>query len=59
MEYAPVARIILRYAVGAVIGAEAGSIIAGDPDIVLYLAMGIGAAVEALYSIAKKKGWAT
>ena len=59
MSYAPIARIILRYIVGGVVGLEAGDLLAGDPDIVFYVAMGIGAAVEAAYAFAKKKGWTT
>jgi hypothetical protein len=38
---------------------ETGAILAGDPDVVLYAALGIGAAVEAVYAYAKRKGWAT
>lgn len=59
MNWAPLARIILRYGVGLVLGWEAGALLAGDPDIVVYAAMGIGAAVEAAYALAKKKGWTT
>ena len=57
MTYAPLARILLRYGVGLVLGWEAGDILAGDPDIVVYVAMAIGASVEMLYGIAKRKGW--
>lgn len=59
MSYAPIARIILRYIVGGVVGLEAGDLLAGDPDVVFYAAMGIGAAVETAYAFAKKKGWTT
>jgi hypothetical protein len=59
MDFAPVARIIIRYIVGAVIGMDAGATLAGDPDVVTVAAIGIGAAVEAAYAVAKKKGWAT
>lgn len=59
MSYAPIARIILRYVVGAVVGMEAGAFLAGDPDVVFYVAMGIGAAIEVVYRLAKRKGWAT
>ena len=59
MDYAPIARIVLRYAVGLVIGLEGGQALVGDPDIVLFVAMVIGAAVEAVYAVAKRKGWAT
>jgi hypothetical protein len=59
MDFAPTARILLRYVVGAVLGLDAGNTLAGDPDVVTILALLIGAAVEVVYSIAKKKGWAT
>ena len=59
MTYAPIARIILRYGVGLILGMEAGDILAGDPDMVLYVAMGVGAAVEVAYVIAKRRGWTT
>ena len=61
MQFAPLARIVLRYAVGAgIMGSAAiGNQLAADPDLVLYVALGIGAAVEAGYAIAKRKGWAT
>lgn len=57
--YAPIARILIRYAVGLVIGMDAAGVLAGDPEIVTMVATGIGAAVEAVYAIAKRKGWAT
>lgn len=59
MDYAPIARIFIRYIVGAVIGSETGNLLAGDPDVVFYVALGIGAGVEALYAMAKRKGWTT
>lgn len=59
MSWAPLARIALRYVVGGVVGMEAGDLLAGDPDIVFYAAMGIGAVVEAAYTFAKKRGWTT
>ena len=59
MNWAPLARIILRYIIGGIVGMETGAILAGDPDVVLYAALGIGAAVEAVYAYAKRKGWAT
>lgn len=55
----PVARIILRYGVGAVFGMEAGSLLAGNPDVVLMVATGVGVVTETVYTYAKKKGWAT
>lgn len=59
MDYAPIARIVLRYIVGAVAGMEAGALLAGDPDVVLYVALGIGLLVEVAYAFAKRRGWAT
>ncbi|MEB3211098.1 MAG: hypothetical protein VKL39_07070 [Leptolyngbyaceae bacterium] len=59
MDYAPYARIVIRYIVGAVIGMDAADTLAGDPDAVTIVALGIGAAVEAAYAFAKRKGWAT
>ena len=59
MNYAPIARIALRYIVGAVIGAAQGDMLAGDPDVVSVVALGVGFAVEAAYAYAKRNGWAT
>jgi hypothetical protein len=56
---APIIRIVLRYGVGAVLGLHVGDMLAGDPDIVMMIAAGVGAATEAGYALAKKKGWAT
>lgn len=56
---APIIRIVLRYGVGLVLGMEVGSLLAGDPDVVLLVATGVGVATEAVYAYAKKKGWAT
>ena len=58
-DWAPLARIVLRYIVGAIMGMEAGAVLAGDPDAVFYTALGIGALVEVVYAYAKRKGWAT
>ena len=59
MDFAPIARIIIRYVVGAIVGMDAGATLAGDPDLVTVIALGIGAAVEVAYAYAKRKGWAT
>ena len=59
MNYAPIARIVIRYGVGLVFGMEFGSLLAGDPDTVLLVAAGIGAITEAAYAYAKKRGWST
>ena len=59
MNYAPIARIILRYVIGVLLGMDAEGIIAANPDLVTLVAVGLGAAVEAFYAWAKKKGWPT
>jgi hypothetical protein len=59
MDYAPIARIIIRYAVGLIVGADAAGLMAADPDMVTVAAVAIGGTVEIAYSLAKRKGWAT
>jgi hypothetical protein len=59
MDFAPIARIILRYAIGYFAGSELGEQLALDTDLVLILSLGLGAAVEAAYVLAKKRGGAT
>ena len=61
IDYAPIARIVLRYAVGAgVMGSEAiGNQLAADPDIVVAASLAIGIGVEAFYGLAKRRGWAS
>jgi hypothetical protein len=59
MNYAPIARIVLRYIIGGVIGAAQGDMLAADPDMVTLMALALGAAVEGAYAIAKRKGWTT
>lgn len=59
MNYAPVARILVRYIVGIVVGPDLANTLAGDPDIITVVAVAIGAGVEALYALAKKYDWAT
>jgi hypothetical protein len=59
MDYAPIARIILRYVVGVLLGMDADGIIAANPDLITIVAVALGAAVESFYAWAKKKGWAT
>lgn len=59
MNYAPLARILLRYGVGIALGTEVGQLLAGDADIVAVVALLIGAATEVVYAQAKKRGWAT
>jgi hypothetical protein len=59
MNYAPIARIILRYIVGGVIvGSQAaGDNFAADPDLVTAIAAAIGGGVELAYAMAKRNGW--
>jgi preprotein translocase subunit Sec61beta len=61
MTWAPLARILLRYLVGAgIMGSTAlGEQLAADPDLVLYAALALAAAIEGAYAIAKRRGWAT
>jgi hypothetical protein len=59
MNLGPLARILLRYGIGYLAGSQIGEQLALDPDIVLIVSLGLGAAVEAAYVIAKRKGWAT
>lgn len=59
MNYAPIARIIIRYGVGLLIGAAQADVLAADPDVVTVVALAIGAGVELAYTIAKRKGRAT
>ncbi len=59
MQLAPLSRILLRYGVGLAVGWDAGQFLAGDPDLVVLLAGGIGAATETAYWLARRRGWAT
>lgn len=59
MNYAPIARILIRYGVGAVIGMAQAEKLAADADVVTVAALALGAAVEAVYAMAKRKGWTT
>ena len=59
MDFAPLARIVLRYGIGYLAGSGAGEALALDADAVNMLALAMAAAVEGLYAVAKRKGWAT
>ena len=63
LNYAPIARIMIRYGVGTVAGNELATALAGDMDVINYTALAIGAIVAAgteyFYSKAVKLGWAT
>ena len=59
-----IARIILRYAAGALAGAglfshDLGITIGMDEDVAVLLAAGLSAVAELAYIHAKRKGWAT
>lgn len=60
----PISRIALRYIAAALVTYglvphDVGSQIAVDPDLISLAGAVIGFATEALYAIAKRKGWAT
>lgn len=60
----PISRIILRYVAAALvtyglIPHEVGSQIATDPDLIVMVGLGLGAAVELGYAVARRRGWAT
>ena len=64
MTYLPLARIGLRYIIGALvtyglIGSETGEYLAVDPDLALIVAAALSAVVEAGYALAKRRGGAT
>jgi len=58
MDLAPYVRIILRYGIGYMAGSNVGDTLSLDPDVVLALSLALGAVVEAIYAVAKRKGWA-
>lgn len=58
----PIARIVARYIVGALVaygvfGPDDAAVI--EPEFALIVGTIAGAAVEGLYAIAVRKGWAT
>ena len=55
----PFARIVRRYGIGYLAGSEVGEMLSMDPDAVLVLSLGMGAAVEGAYALAKRYGWST
>lgn len=59
MNFGPIARIIIRYGVGAVFGLKFSELMAGDADVVALVATGLALVTERAYVIAKRKGWAT
>lgn len=56
-----IARIFLRYVVGALFAGSPmlAEKLSTDPDIIMMVAAGVGFAIEGVYAIAKKRGWAT
>lgn len=54
-----IARIILRYVVGAVImgSHQIGEQLATDPDLVMAVGGLVGLGIEVTYALAKRKGW--
>lgn len=58
MDFAPIARIILRYGIGYLAGSNVGDMLAMDQDAVMALSLALGAAVEWAYSRAKAHGGA-
>lgn len=63
MDWAPWARIVARYIIGTVAGAAASDAVLNDPDLMNMLTMaisaGAGLATEAIYALAKRRGWTT
>jgi hypothetical protein len=62
MIIAPIARILARYASGALVAYGAFS--HGDaeliqPDLALMIGAAMGALVEGVYALARKRGWTT
>ena len=55
----PTARIILRYLIGYLAGAEIGQALSMDEDLVMALALVLAALVEIGYGYAKRHGGAT
>jgi ABC-type uncharacterized transport system permease subunit len=62
MDWSPWARIVARYVIGALAAKFGGDVLTG-PELENVLALTItalaGAATEAVYAYAKRKGWAT
>jgi hypothetical protein len=58
----PVSRILARYLAGALVAYglfSAPDVAALEPDLVAVVGAILGAAVEAAYAFAKRRGWAT
>ena len=59
MNWAPIARILLRYGVGYFAGREVGESLSLDADVVMVVSIGIVLVIEGVYVLAKRRGWAT
>jgi hypothetical protein len=59
MDFGPVSRILLRYGIGYIAGSGVGEALALDHDMVFTVSLFLGAMVEGVYVLAKRKGWAT
>ena len=60
----PIARILLRYLAAALVTygfvtEDIGAQIAADPDLLMILGVGLAAAAEAAYALAKRRGGET
>ena len=64
MNFGPAARIFLRYIAAALVSygilpIDVGAQVAVDPDLIAMTGAALGAAVEGVYALAKRRGWAT
>ena len=60
----PISRIILRYLAAAlvtygIVPVDVGAQIAMDPDLIALLGLTLVTLVEIIYTMAKRRGWAT
>lgn len=59
-----IARILLRYAAGALVAAgyldaDLGNQLGADPDLLILVGLGVGVGVEMAYAAARRLGWST
>ena len=64
MNFGPAARIFLRYIAAALVSygilpIDVGAQVAVDPDLIAITGAALGVAVEGVYALAKRRGWAT
>ena len=60
----PISRIVLRYLAAAlvtygIVPVDVGAQIAMDPDLIALLGLALATLVEIIYTLAKRRGWAT